>query len=493
MGLDANAVARVTGITVEHVDIRGEPVQMLPQQVGVVGQGTDLASYALDPVTTAKSKVVGDTFGYGSPLHMSAKKIFPDNNDGIGLVPVTFYPTTALGGATVAAGDVTITGVTQSGAAEYTLNISTYLVKFIVPDGDDPTAAAAIMIAAINAVIDVPVIAVAGAAGIADIDCKFGGITGNDVKMSLSGPTQGLTFAVTQLAGGLGTSDDIPTALALVGDKWETMFVNTYGLDTTAFDAFDAWNEGRWNALVKKPAMAITGTNIPKAAVDAITANRKLDRTNLIFNLENSLSHPAQFAGRIVARMARRANNSPARDSCKMRLQGIDPATVSDRSDYAQRQSQVANGTATLQYGNGVLEIGNAITTWRPDGETPPAYQHAVDIVKLQNLLFNIDLIFEDEGWVGAPLIKDEDPTTDPFARKPKHAIADINAMLRGLGLKSIVADVKAAQERTTAVVDAGNPKRLNVTVTTAISGNAHVFDVTLAWAFLFGEEAILE
>lgn len=490
--VDANTVARVTGITVNHVDLRGELAQLLPQQVAVIGQGATAATYATDPVTLNRSRDVGDLFGFGSPLHLAARELMPDNNDGIGLVPVTFYPMEDEGGATAAAGDITPSGTHVGNATYYVIISGVRSAPITITDGELAADLEARITAAINASINMPVVASAGA-DVVDLDAKWAGASGNDIAVSIEGPSQGITFAITQPTGG-ATNPDVDTPIALIGDKWETLIVNCLeASDIVTFGKYDAWNEGRWGATVKKPAAVLTGSTLNLAANAAFALGRKSDRTNGYATAPGSSSLPLQIAARNAARLARQANNNPPVDYCGQKLQGIDPAGVADRWDFADRQTAVAGGVSTTEYVDGVLEMSNTVTFYRPDGETPPAYAHVVDIVKLQNLIFNINAIFESDDWKGAPLIPDHDATNNPAAKKPKNAVADVNSMLDALGGKAIVADVEAAKKRTTAVINDQNPKRLDVSVTTAISGNAHVFDVTLNWAFYFGTQPTIQ
>ncbi len=115
-----------------------------------------------------------------------------------------------------------------------------------------------------------------------------------------------------------------------------------------------------------------------------------------------------------------------------------------------------------------------------------------VDIVKLQNIIFNLDLIFATPEWDGAPLIPDDQPTTNRDAKKPKAAVAAVASMLDSLGLNAIISDPETAKENTLAEIDSGNPKRLNVSTTVQLSGNTNIISVDLNFGFFFGTSAIV-
>jgi hypothetical protein len=78
----------------------------------------------------------------------------------------------------------------------------------------------------------------------------------------------------------------------------------------------------------------------------------------------------------------------------------------------------------------------------------------------------------------------------NPLAKKPKMAIALANSILDSLGANAIIADAAAAKKNTTATINAQNPKRLDVSVTFALSGNTEIKDITLNFGFFFGEAA---
>ena len=113
------------------------------------------------------------------------------------------------------------------------------------------------------------------------------------------------------------------------------------------------------------------------------------------------------------------------------------------------------------------------------------------DTVNLMQVIFNLDLIFNADSWAGAPLIPNDQATTNKAARKPSAAIAEVNAMIDGLSLAAILSDPETAKALTTAVIDSGNPKRLNVELTVQISGNANILSIDFNFGFFFGDAAL--
>jgi phage tail sheath gpL-like len=171
---------------------------------------------------------------------------------------------------------------------------------------------------------------------------------------------------------------------------------------------------------------------------------------------------------------------------------GTVPPAVIPSLTYAERDTAIKAGVSTSEVSDQNVSLSDTVTFYHPDGEVPPAYRYVVDIVKLQNLVFNLQLIFEADEWKGAPLIPNEQPTVNPRARKPKDAVAAVAALVDSAALQAILSDPETAKSTITAVIDGTNPKRLNVAVTVQLSGNSNIIDVTLNFGFFFGTPAVL-
>ena len=493
MGVDVTAVARVVGIETTFKDLRGGAAVRLPQQVALVGQGSLTSTYALTPVKVTSAATVGTTYGFGSPLHLAALQLLPTNGDGLGTIPLTVYPMEAdpTAGA-VSIGTIIPTG-TQAGTANYTVTVNGLVsAPFQVLDAELGTDLEARIGEAINANVNMPVIAVV-TSDLVTLNSKWEGLSANDITISVDGPANGITFGLVQPVGGLDTPD-VATALGNIVNKWETLLVNCLQFtDSTALDAYQLWGANRWGALVKKPAVVVTGSNSPiTTTVTAVTDLRKTDFINLIYPVYGSASLPLQIAARAVARFAKVSNEDPAMDYGGQKLTGIEPGADINQANYLALNAAIVAGSSTSTVIDGVVSALDTITCYHPTGEDPPAYRYLADIAKLQNVIFNLDLIFAAPSWDGAPLIPDSQATTNPNARKPMSAKSAINTVLDGLGLAAILSDVETAKKATVVTIDSGNPKRLNATVVVQLSGNTNIISIDLNFGFFFGTLEVL-
>lgn len=494
MGVDVSAVARVLGITTQYKDLRGSSVVFLPQGIAVIAQGATASTYATTPVQSSDPAALGTTFGFGSPLHLSAKELFPVNGDGVGTIPVTFYPQVDDVSGVAADGDIAPTG-----AATETASIRVFIGEvrseaITINDQDTVALACTAIHNAVAAVVDMPVTSVDNTTSV-DFTSKWEGVSANDIKIRIEGTVAGLTLGITQPVGGLN-NPDIDLALAQIpASRWETLLLNCLEPgDTDALDKLAIHGEGRWGTLSRKPYVAFTGrvaALVPIAGAESDETTRKVDKINGFLVAPGTGELPFRVAARQLARIAKRAQNDPAYDYGALRADGILPGTDAQQWTYAQRDEAVKKGCSTVEVIDGVINLSDIVTFYHPTGDPLPAYRHVVDIVKLQNVIFNLELIFATAAWNGAPLLEDGAATTNRNAKTPSMAVAAVNTRLEALGLAAIISNVAAAKASTTAEIDSGNPKRINVETTVQLSGNTNIVDVTLNFGFYFGGAAL--
>lgn len=486
--VDLSAVARVVGVKTTFKDLRGGSILFLPQRIAVVGQGSSISVYPTTKLQVTSALQVAQTYGFGSPLHLMSLELFPINGDGVGTIPVTIYPLVDDGAGVVSDGDITPSG-SPTVAASYIVRINNIdSATFVISVGDSVADIVAAMTAAINSELNVPIIAVDGTTTVT-FTSKWEGTSANDIFVEIVGSTTaGNTFVVTQANGGLA-NPNIDTALAQVGNVWETMMLNCLDIaDVTNLDKYSVFGEGRWGALVRKPLVVFTGnTATTPAAAIAVSDARKTDRVNSQLVAPSSNDLPFVVAARQLARIVPRANNNPPFDYGSLQADGLTPGPDGDQWDYLQRDQAVKGGSSTTEVKDNVINISDTVTFFHPDGDPIPAYRYVVDIVKLQNIIFNIDLIFATPEWDGAPLIPDDQPTVNPDAKQPKTAVAAVARMLDSLGLNAIISDPETAKSNTFAVISTQNPKRLDVSTTVQLSGNTNIISIDLDWGFFFG------
>jgi phage tail sheath gpL-like len=500
MPVDATAVARVVGIDTHFKDLRGGAVQFLPQHIAILAQGASAsAGYSLEPVRITSAADAAEDFGFGSPIHLIALELFPPTGGGVGSIPVTVFPLEDDYDAGLpSVGQITPVGVATV-AVTYWVRIAGILsAPFTIAVGDTTAVIVGKLAAAVNAILQMPAIAANVASTHITLTSKWAGASANDIHLEVVDsngrtPNGEVTFTVVQPTGG-AADPDVATALENLGSTWITMIVNGLGPNNTpAFNALAAAGEGRWDQLVRRPFIAFTGQGIASVnTAVTIPSARKTDRVNCQLVSPGSVHLPLQIAAAQVREIAKVANNNPPTDYGSRRVTTLLPGLDGIQWDWAERDLAVKAGSSTIELKNGLVCVSDAVTMYHPDGEIPPAYRYVVDIVKLMNIIFNIDLEFNTPAWDGAPLIPDDQPTVNPNARKPSGAKAAVNRILDSLGLEAIISDPAGAKASTVANINSSNPKRLDLSTTVKLSGNANIISIDLNFGFFFGTPALV-
>ena len=488
-GIPPGRVARTVGVETVFQNLRAG-VALLPMQIGLIGQGASAATYLLEKKQVLSAFEVGQIYGFGSPLHLTALELLPPNNDGIGTIPLIIYPLEDDAGGAPAVGLITPTVGPQAVQKTYIVKVNGILSENItIPATTTAVATIPFFIAGINAVDKMPVIATDGTTKV-DLTAKWEGSSGNDLKIEIIGEESGVLFGITQPVGGLA-NPDVQDALDLVGSEWVTLFLNCLEIaDTIALQKFTDFGEGRRLPIQPKPFISFTGNNEEDVTLAVVVSDsRKTDRINSQLVAPDSINLPFMIAARELARIAVIANENPPTDYAGQLATGLIPGADIKQWNDTELDFAVKAGSSTIQLLDGVIELSDTVTFYHPSGEDPPPWRYVVDILKVMNVTFNIRKIFESQDWKGKVLIPNGQATTNPNAKRPTMAIADVAKMVDGLALEAIISDPDAAKASIVAGINSGNPKRLDLSFTYSISGNTNIISITQNWGFFFGTQ----
>ncbi len=318
------------------------------------------------------------------------------------------------------------------------------------------------------------------------------GVSANDLYIEIIGDTTlGGTFAIVQPTGGL-VNPEVDAALARVGTVWNTMAINGLNIeDEVALDAYQVFGEARWGSTVRRPLVFFTGnTEVDVEDATAICSTRRDDRVNAQLVAPGSVNLPCVVAARQAGLIARQANNNPPTSYQKTQATGLVAGADALQWDATARDQAVKLGSSTVEVADDIVRISDVVTFYRPVGEEPPGFRKVVHIVRIQNAIFNTDIVFAKQEWAAAPVIADEDATTNPKAKQPKMFKAQMNDILANLGDAAIIKNVSAAKKLTTAVVNAQNPDRVDLKARFPLSSNADIINVDLEFGFFGGAAA---
>jgi len=486
MSISSSWIARVTGVSVEYENFNLGKALSLPMRIAVIGQGNSASVYDTTPFLALSANQVGAAVGYGSPLHLACRQLFPDNGDGVNGIPVTIYPL-----------EDDDSGVTAAGAIE-AVGQATETVSFVIEIGGIPTGNIAIVSGdsaatalgkiktALNAVAAMPIIAGTVGAGSLPITAKWAGASGNDIDINIDlAICAGLTFSKSAMATG-AANPDVNDALDLIVEKWETIILNCMNYDdTTTLDAFSTWNEGRWAADVKKPCIVANGCVDDFATRTAISDARKTDRTNFLIESAGSRELPFCIAARGLAKdIAVTANDHPAMNYTG-HLTGLDAGDDIDQEDGTTRNAAVLLGASTNRKVDGFAILQDIVTFYHPDSEgLYPAFRYVCDIIKLMNVVYNVDIV--QEAYRARPILPDSDPVPvdEAMAIQPKNIKTTLINLAESLAKKAIIADLAFTKANISVAFDGNNPKRVNTIFPIKLSGNVEVNDTTIKFGF---------
>lgn len=487
MGVSASAISRVTGVQVSYKNFNAGAAQMLSQRLAVIGLGNHGVTYGTDKYECEGSAAeIGDRYGYGSPLHLIAKALFPVSGKGASF-PVTFYPLAEAEGAIQATGKIEADGTsTKLGSGKVIIGGVT--AEFACPAEATEDVVLTAIKDAINANIDMPVTAGAIADNELTVTAKVSGTAGNAIKMYVEADIPGIVFNATAMENG-AVDPDIDTALAKVGEVWETAFICAFNYnDAAKLEKAFVFGEGRWDTLVKKPCLFFWGCTDGYAVRTAVTDIRPKDYINALITSVASPELPYVIAAKAMLNDILTVADSNPAQGYKGQLSGLIAGPDAAQENYQTRNSSAIKGASTNIKTGSVAELNDIVTFYHPVSEGKyPSRRYVVDIIKLMNIVYNMRLILEADEKKGAPLIEDNTVTSNPAAIQPKMVKSELLRLAKTLADKAIIQDTEFTKDGLKAEIDSENPKRLNVTFPVKLSGNAEVISGDIYYGFYLG------
>ncbi|HDL7425378.1 TPA: phage tail sheath subtilisin-like domain-containing protein [Yersinia enterocolitica] len=271
-----------------------------------------------------------------------------------------------------ATGTLTVTGTAQASGA-LSIYLGSTRVQVIVTALDTPAIIATSIAAAINALVDLPVTAIA-AAGVVTLTAKNSGLTGNGLPVSLNyrgtvGGEQnpsGVNVAIVPLAGGAG-APNLSATIATLGDELFDFiafpFNDSASLATIGKEMNDDTGRWSWSRQLYGHVYTAKVGDLSDLVAFGATFN---DPHLTIAGYETGVQMATDEL--IAARTARNSvfiRNDPARPTQTGLLNDALPAPVGARFILSEQQSLLTHGIATAYSEGGVLRIQRDITTYQ--------------------------------------------------------------------------------------------------------------------------------
>ncbi|MCL2093818.1 MAG: hypothetical protein FWH12_06450 [Treponema sp.] len=486
--LPASAISRVTGVNVEYRNFNAGAAGFLPQRLAVIGVGNDDAVYE-----TKKHEAIGSSdaiarrYGYGSPLHLAARQLFPDGGGGANF-PVTFFPLRKASGSAAAKGAVSCEGLATA-AGSGTISIGGIDVEFAILEGQTPAEILAAMKERIAGKLEMPVFAGAIADDELPLTSKWSGDTGNDITIEIEVKASGVTFEIVKMKGG-AVDPDVDPSLKAIGGIWESFILSCFSYNKPSrLNTYLTFGEGRWSEMEKMGCLVAHGCTDDYETRTALTDERKHDFINFLVPGVGSPEIPFVIAARGIVNIMNVANSNPPHNNYGV-LTGLKAGPDEAQESYLVRNNSIGKGASTGLKSGSVIELNDIVTMWHPDDESIKSRRYVVDMIKLQNVVFNVRMIMEASTVKGAPLVPDINPTKNPRAIQPKTIRTAMMNLSNDLAEFTILAESEFTKKNLVVKISSMNPKRMDIQFPCKLSGNVEVTSTDIFFGFFLGEAA---
>ena len=496
-------ISRITGYLLTGGNF-SEVSPNLPQRIAILGEGNAANQGTMPLVATevTSAKQAGELFGWGSPIYNMMRILRPATSDGVGGIPTIVYP--QVEGANVAKEQtITVVGTATANATHVVrINGRTGIegenYSFAVLTGEDQDDIAAKIVDSINNVLGSPVIASA-TLGVVTLVSKWKGLTSNDVNATVETDdvAAGMTYTDAITVPGSG-SPSVTAALTSFGNEWNTIVVNSYGIEaSTVLDQLEAFNgkpdpvtpTGRFVGTIMKPFIALTGSleNTDVATDAAETIARRNELTIAICPAPASTGLAMEAAANMCVLFARIEQDTPHLDVAGKTYPDMPTATGTiEMSDYNTRDAYAKAGYSTVDINSGKYEIQDFITSYHPIGEAVPQYRYCRNLGIDFNIKFGYYLL-EEINVVDHAIADNDDTVNASKVIKPKQWISILNTYAEGLAKRALIAQPAFMQDSLEVGLSDSNPDRLETFFRYKRTGFVRIAATTAEAGFNFG------
>jgi len=491
-------VSKVVGYKITKGNF-GNSTPNLPQSVAIIGEANtaNQGTLSTTPVQITSAQQAGNLYGFGSPIYLSARILFPNSGSGIGGIPVFVYPQAAAGSST--AKTLTIAPVgTATANVTHTLivagrdGLDGVSYDFTINVGDVPAGITVKMQDALNNVLGSPFIGTSSST-VTTATAKWTGLTSQDLSIAIdtNGNSAGITYSVTQTVAGAGTPS-IAASLALFENNWHTIVLNTYGAVTSIMNALEAFNgipdpanpTGRYSGIIMKPFFAFTGSTL--ADPSTITDTRQDNVTIVICPAPGSAGLPFEAAANCTLLQAVQAQNNPHLDISGMSYPDMPtPVSIGVMSNYVNRDAIVKKGSSTVELVGGRYRVCDFVTTYHPDGEVPPQFRYVRSLVQDFNVRYGYYLL-EIINVVDHAIASNTTVVTADKVVKPMMWIQILRNYASDLALRGIIVEPAFMQDSLVVNIGTTNPDRFETFFRYKRSGFARISSTTAEAGFNF-------
>jgi phage tail sheath gpL-like len=475
LAVGSERVAKIVGYALTGGNF-SETSPNLPQSIAIVAEANEANQSGLstDPEQIITAQQAGELYGYGSPIHMIARILFPNTGDGVGGIPVFVYPQAKASGSAAKIFTVSPTGTaTANGthtiviAGRSAIDGASYSIN--IESGDTAAEISQKIEDAINNALSCPMSATSTDYE-ATLTSKWFGLTANSltVQVDTGGDDLGISYAINSTQSGSGTPT-VTASLEKFGERWNTIVVNSYGLASAVVTELENFNgkpsiagstpTGRYTGTIFKPFVALSGSVADNDS--SFTDAKKTQLTIAVCPAPLSKGHPMEAAANMCVLLARQAQNNPHLDvSGDIYPDMPTPTTIGTMSNYNFRDQYVKKGNSCVELVAGQYRVTDFVTTYHPDGEVPPQFRYVRSLVIDMNVNYGYYLL-EQENVVDHAIAADSATVAASKVVKPKIWKAIVSTYAENLSLRGLTTDAPFMQNSIRVSISTTNPDRL--------------------------------
>lgn len=435
------------------------------------------------PVPVGSVALAGQMFGVGSMIYRMMKAFFACNTtQQIWAVPV------AEGTGAKATGTITVSGA-GANSGLLSVYIAGQLVQVTVASTDSNNTVATNLAAAINAITDMPVTAVAASA-IVTLTCQWKGLTGNDINIipnyrgvfSSEVYPVGLSLAIVAMSGGTGEPDftaAISAMQSLEYDYAAMPFTDAASLAAWATEyGFGA--TGRWNYTRQQYGMVLSAYRNDYA--DALTwgLSQNAPVISCMVIEQDSPSPIWEWSAAYCALAALGFSDDPARPLQTLEMPSILPARLQNRFTQSQLNSLTNSGFAiqgTAPSHNPMILREQTQYQLNSFGQGDTAFGLLTVLATLQELLRRMKSAITSK-YPRVKLVPDGTKLgPGQAAVTPTDIKAELVSEFGKAMYDGLVADIADFKANLVVEIDDNNPNKLNVLWPPQLAGQLRQFN----------------
>ena len=506
-GLDVSAIASATSITVKQKN-QQNAANLRPELIVCIGQPQTGTNAPMNELYLASGNAddIGTVFGFGSPLHRMARKLFPKAGNG-SKVDTYFIAVNEPKNAAAEIKTLKITatnGITKSFNGYFVLNDLTFEaasdvvgkiatsfhnnpaqdvrgidlnsfektpIPFTFTKGMSVEDCANALKETLDEYLELPF-----TVEIAQTDSTVTGLTlkakwkGSDSVFDfaildeegskIDSSIYGCSFEITRTteSAGVGTLGD--KVLGLMSEELGVTRVISQFASSTVLDElkekFEAW---RSDGLIAQYVNCYTAIQAPESE----DVEGTWDVASLIST-----------------------GNGRRNDAINVQIVG-DVGNLRSLS-YQERNRLLKAGYSNIvRKSDGSYRLMDLTTFYHPVGKSNPLFKFDRDVTVVGNIAFDFMATFRDsDEWKSVILIGKDDITTNPAARTLDDVKAAVNTRISLLGLAGMIANYAEAQKETQVEIDSSNPNRVNINPKFDLTGVGRIFDIVNFIGFNF-------